>query len=131
MKEIKNMSEAAITPKQLLEEIVKIADDRKAKDIIAMHVTEKTTLTDYFVVMTGSSSTHIRALSEEIEKRLKDNLGIFSHHREGVTSNWILLDYTSVVVNIFLSEAREMYALERLWGDAEQVNLDQLIVKED
>ncbi len=118
-----------LTPKQLLDLIVSIADERKAKDIIAMHVTEKTTLADYFVVMTGTSSTHIRALGEEIEKRLKDEHGLYVHHREGVTSNWILIDYTTVVVNIFLEDAREMYALERLWGDAEQVDLSALITE--
>ena len=53
-------------PEKLLAEIVRIADDRKAKDIVAMRVTEQTTLADYFVIMTGTSTTHIKSLSDEM-----------------------------------------------------------------
>ena len=115
--------------KALMEFIVRAADDKKARDIVVMEVTEKTTLADYFVVMTGTSTTHIKALSEEIEKKLKDERGLYPHHSEGVTSNWILIDYVSVVVHIFLSDARELYALERLWGDAAKVDLKGLILE--
>ncbi len=124
------MSETNLTPQQLLQDIVRLADSKKADDIVAMHVTEQTTLADYFVVMTGTSSPHIRALSEEIEKYLKDTYGLYAHHTEGVTSNWILMDYVTVVVNIFLADAREMYALERLWGDAVHVDLSEHLIKE-
>ena len=125
------MSEMQLSADRLLENIVKIADSKKAREIVAMRVGDKTTLADYFVVMTGTSTPHIRALSEEIEKKLKDEYGLYAHHIEGVTSHWILMDYVSVVVNIFLSEAREMYALERLWGDAAQVDIEKYLVKED
>ena len=124
------MTENRIEPKALMEEIVKIADSKKAKDIVALEVTEKTSLADYFLLMPGTSSTHIRALSDEIEVKLKEKFGIYPHHVEGVTSSWILGDYTTVVVNVFLSEAREMYALERLWGDAKQVDLSGLLTAE-
>ena len=53
------------------------------------------------------------------------------HHHEGVNSNWVLVDYTGVVVNIFQQEARELYALERLWGDGTKIDISNLIVKED
>ncbi len=119
-----------IEPKELMEIIVKTADNRKARDIIAMHVTERTTLADYFVVMTGTSGIHIRSLGEEIEKKLKDEYGLYPHHTEGVTSSWVLIDYSTVVVNIFLQDARELYALERLWGDAGQVDLTGLVTGE-
>ena len=114
-------------PEKLLAEIVRIADDRKAKDIVAMRVTEQTTLADYFVIMTGTSTTHIKSLSDVIEYKLKNDLGVTAHHIEGITSNWILMDYTTVVVNVFLSEAREMYALERMWGDAETVDVEKYL----
>ncbi len=117
--------------KELMEAIVKIADEKKAKDIVVMKVDDKTTLTDYFIIMTGTSSTHIRALGDEIEDQVEDKLGVRPHHREGVTSNWVLVDYTGVVVNVFQQEAREMYALERLWGDGTRVDLSNLIIKED
>lgn len=117
------MTDNTMDPRHLLEEIVKIADSKKAKDIVALEVTEKTSLADYFVLMTGTSTTHIRALSDEIEHQLKERLGVYPHHIEGVTSSWILADYTTVVVNVFLADARELYALERLWGDAKKVDL--------
>jgi len=120
-----------ISPEQILELVVKTADMRKGEDIVAMHVTEQTTLADYFVVITGSTTTHIRSLSDEIEKKLKDEFELYAHHIEGVTSNWILMDYSSVVVNIFLSDARELYALERLWGDAKAVDISKYLIKED
>lgn len=121
------MSEINLEPRELLNEIVKIADDRKARDIVAIHVTEQTTLADYMLVMTGTSDPHIKALSGEIEKKLKDNYGLYSHHIEGITSNWILMDYGTVLVNIFLSESREMYALERMWGDSQVIDLSDII----
>ncbi len=123
------MTEKHMEPKALMEEIVKIADSKKAKDILALEVTEKTSLADYFLLMTGTSTTHIRALSDEIEMKLKEQFGLYPHHVEGVTSSWILADYTTVVVNVFLAEAREMYALERLWGDAKQVDLSGILIE--
>lgn len=119
------------TPEQILALAVKTANDKKARDITAMRVYEQTTLADYFVVMTGTSSTHIRALCDEIEFKLKNEMGVYAHHIEGVTSNWILMDYTSVAINIFLSEARELYALERLWSDSQNVDLSEYMEKEE
>ena len=119
------------TPEQILALAVRTADDKKARDITAMRVYEQTTLADYFVVMTGTSTTHIRALCDEIEFKLKNDMGVYAHHIEGVTSSWILMDYTSGVINIFLSDARELYALERLWSDSQSVDLSQYLNKEE
>jgi ribosome-associated protein len=124
------MNEQTMAPRELMEAVVRIADAKKAREITALEVTERTTLADYFLMMTGTSTTHIRALGDEIEFQLKQR-GVMPHHVEGITSSWVLLDYGTVVVNIFLSEAREMYALERLWGDALPVDLTNLIMKED
>ena len=65
------------------------------------------------------------------EIEIKENLAIAPHHHEGLNSNWVLVDYTGVVVNIFQEEARELYALERLWGDGTKIDISNLIVKED
>ena len=124
------MSEQTMSPRALMEAIVRTADAKKAREITALQVTERTTLADYFLMMTGTSSTHIRALGDDIEFQLKQQ-GVTPHHVEGITSNWVLMDYGTVVVNIFLSETREQYALERLWGDATPVDLTNLIIKED
>ena len=91
-----------MTANELLEQVVHIADGKKARDIVAMKVENKTSFTDYIVLMTGTSTTHIKALSDEIEFQLKQQ-DVQPHHIEGVTSSWILLDYTSVVVNVFLA----------------------------
>ncbi|ODU55869.1 MAG: ribosome silencing factor [Clostridium sp. SCN 57-10] len=119
------------TPEQILALVVQTADSKKARELSAMHVTEQTTLADYFVVMTGTSTPHLRALSGEIEKKLKDEMGLMAHHIEGVTSSWILMDYSTVVINIFLSEARELYALERLWNDAGRVDIEKYLTKDE
>ena len=119
-----------IAPKEIAYAVTKALDEKKGMDIRLLKIDRVSSLADYFLLMTGTSSTHIRALSDEIEVKLKEKFGIYPHHVEGVTSSWILGDYTTVVVNVFLSEAREMYALERLWGDAKQVDLSGLVTAE-
>ena len=116
-----------MTAKEIAELIVTTADAKKAEDITVLRVGDKTTIADYFIIMTGLSMPHLRALSEEIEKKL-DEKGVKPHHIEGITSNWRLMDYTSVLVHLFIREARELYALERLWGDAERIDISNLIV---
>ena len=116
-----------MTPEQTLEAIVRAADSKKARDITAIRVFEQTTLTDYFVVMTGTSTTHIRALSEEIELKLKREHEVVPHHIEGITSNWILMDYGDVVIHIFDEENRLFYDLERIWRDGKVVEKEEIM----
>lgn len=120
-----------MTPEKLLEEIVRVADSRKAHDIQAIRVFEQTTLSDYFIIMTATSTPHVRALSEAIEKKLKVDFETTPHHVEGITSNWVLMDYSSVIVHIFLKDARELYAIETLWADAKTVDIDSYLIEED
>ena len=91
-------------------DIVKIAckalDDKKAMDLKAIEVTEVTVLADYFIIATATSTTHVRALSDEVEDALS-NQGLEPHHIEGRTTGWILLDYGSVVVNVIQKIAYE------------------------
>ena len=116
--------------KLLMEEIVKIADSKKARDIVVLQVDDKTTLTDYFVIMTGTSNTHVRTLCDYAEYTL-EQLGEPMLGREGHRGNsWELLDYGSVVIHVFTEEAREFYALGRLWADAEQVDISGIIIEE-
>ena len=117
-------------PVSIVKTAVKAADAKKASDITVLKVAAQTTLADYFVIMTGMTGVHLRALSEEIEKKLKEE-GVAPHHIEGVTSSWILMDYGSAVINIFLQDAREMYALERLWGDAETVDINTFLSEDE
>lgn len=102
--------------KELAEKIVSILDNKKAVDIELIPVAEKTVLADYFVVCSGTSSTHIKALADEVEYMLKRDYDITPDHIEGRESgHWILLDYKDVVVHVFHPEDRENYNLEKLW----------------
>jgi len=95
-----------------------ILDDRKAIDIAVLEVTDLTTLADYFIIATGTSTTHVGALADELEFSMKGK-GITPHHVEGHRAGgWVLLDYRDVIIHVFTKEAREFYSLERLWGDA-------------
>ena len=96
----------------------KALEDQKATDIEFLHVAKLTTMADYFIICSGSSTTHIRALSEAVERELEVNHGLRPLHIEGYTAaNWILMDYGFMVVHIFHKETRQFYSLSRLWND--------------
>lgn len=108
--------EAKMDSKEMAEKIVSILDEKKAVDIEMIPVAEKTVLADYFVIATGTSTTHIKALSDEVEFVMKNEHKIVSDHVEGMsTGRWVLLDYKDVVVHIFHPEDREHYSLDKLW----------------
>ncbi len=111
---------------ELMKNIVATLDNKKATDIISLEITELTAIADYFVVATGTSGTHIRALAEEVEDALT-KLGVEPKHIEGKTTGWILLDYGTVVVHLFTPDQREVYSIEHLWGDATRVDLSNII----
>ncbi len=101
----------------LANEIVKILDDRKAKDIKLLKVDDKTVVTDYLVICTGNSNTQIKGIAGELEYKLSER-GVTPIHTDGYESGkWIVLDYAQVIVHIFYGEDREFYKLEKLWGD--------------
>ena len=99
-----------------------IADEKKATDILVLNVRETFRIADYFVICTCQSSPQTRAIADEIEKRLKQE-GYSHLGTEGrAEATWILLDYGSVVVHVFLSETRDYYQMETLWGDAPSID---------
>ena len=105
----------------LAELVVKGLQEKKAKDIVVLDLREVDgAVTDFFVVCHGDSSTHVDGLMRSTEEHTRVGLGEKPWHREGTTnSQWILLDYFSVVVHIFQKEYRDFYNIEGLWGDAE------------
>jgi len=116
-----------LTPFEIAEFVISALDSKKARDIKLLETTNVTILADYFVICTASSSTHLKTLSDEVEKILKEN-GEALRRREGNRSGgWVLLDFACVVVHLFLSESREFYSLERLWSDAGDVDIDVLL----
>lgn len=117
-----------MTPKELLFSAVQILDKKKGMDIKALEITEISSVADYFLLVTGTSSTHIRALADEVDEELS-KLGVQPDHIEGKTTGWILLDYKSVVVHIFTQSERELFNLEKLWSDAKEVDLRDLLAE--
>ncbi|MDD6284322.1 MAG: ribosome silencing factor [Firmicutes bacterium] len=115
---------------QIIKTAIKALSDKKAVDIFAVEVADLTIVADTFVMAGGTSSTHVRALADEVEYQLSQQ-GIEPHHIEGKNTGWILLDYTGVVIHIFSQQAREFYSLERLWADGKQIDVSQYIDAED
>lgn len=113
--------------KELMENIVKVLDSKKAKDIRAIRIGDLTILGEYFVIATGTSSTQVKMLADEVDYQLGEK-GVQPHRVEGYHSeNWIILDYTDVIVHIFHEDTREFYDLERLWADGEKVDLSGIL----
>lgn len=103
--------------------LAKALDSKKGIDIKVLRTGDLTTLADYFVICSGTSNTQIKALSDACEKAM-DEAGEPAHHVEGHRDGtWVLLDFSTVIVHIFTDEARKFYDLERLWADAEQVDV--------
>lgn len=112
-------------PKQTADRITIVMENKKAEDIVIMNIHKVSDIANYFVICTANSETHAQALAREIEK-------VMGHpwHREGYSyAHWILLDYTMVVVHIFLKSTREYYGLEQLFGDVPIKYLDKKTVK--
>ena len=100
-------------------------DSKKGEEIKVLKTEGLTTLADYFVICTATSTTQIKAMSDACEEAMEKN-GERVHHIEGHRGGtWLLMDFSSVVVHIFMDEARKFYDLERLWADAEEVPLEQ------
>ncbi|MEE0675792.1 MAG: ribosome silencing factor [Ruminococcus sp.] len=105
----------------------KAISGKKGLDIQVIEISDVSVLADYMVIATGNSSTHVKALADEVEYQL-DKAGISVSHIEGYRSNtWILLDYIDVIVNVFSDEAREFYDLDRLWQDGKAVDLTGIV----
>lgn len=107
----------------LANRISQLIFNKKGYDVKILDLKELTSITDYFVICTGDSDTQIKAIADEIDKKLRDeNIKVW--HIEGYESlNWVLLDYVDVVVHIFKKETREFYNLEKLWGDAPTIEV--------
>lgn len=109
--------------KELVIEIAKTLDEKKAENIVAIRTEEVTIISDYFIIASGGSSVHVKSLAEDVEFEIKKRLDLTPDHIEGRATGWILIDYGTVVVHIFQKEDREYYNLERLWADASKIDL--------
>ncbi|MBQ5810704.1 MAG: ribosome silencing factor [Clostridia bacterium] len=101
-------------------------NEKKAMNIEAIKVADLTVITDYFLIATATSSTHVRSLADEVEEKLAKE-EIMPRQIEGKATGWILLDYGRVIIHIFTPQMREFYNLEHLWSDGEKVDIDKIL----
>ncbi len=113
---------------EILRTAAKALNEKKAVNILGIKVEELTVLTEYFLMATATSSTHVRALADEVEAKLEEK-GLTPHHIEGRATGWLVLDYQSVIVNVFSREQRDFYGLDKMWGDGEIVSEETLGIK--
>jgi ribosome-associated protein len=99
--------------------------DRKALDLVVLDVRELSSVTDYYLLCSGRSTTHLRSIVDGIREEMKGADARLRHGEGTAESGWMLLDYGDVLVHVFLEETRVYYALERLWGDAPSVPLER------
>ena len=118
-----------LTPTEVAGFVVNTLDSKKALNIKLLRTSEITVLADYFVICTAGSTIQLRTLSDEVEKVLKEN-GEIPLRREGHRAGgWVLIDFSCVVVHLFLQEERDFYTLERLSGDAEDIDINKIVVR--
>ena len=120
-----------LSPKEIAYAVTKALDEKKGMNIKLLKIDKVSSLADYFLICTGTSNTHVRTLCDFAEYTLEE-LGEPMLGREGHRGNaWELLDYGTIVVHVFTEEAREFYSLERLWADAETVDISDIIIAEN
>ena len=117
-----------LAPKEIAYAVTKALDEKKGMDIKLLKIDKVSSLADYFLICTGTSNTHVKTLCDYAEYAL-EQAGETMLGREGHRGNsWELLDYGTIVVHVFTQEAREFYGLERLWADAEQIDLSNILL---
>ena len=97
------------------------ASDKKAEDIRILDLRKVSSFADYFVICTGNSEPHLKAIGSEIREKLRDDLGLNAHADGFPASQWVVLDYNGVIIHVFQRDKRDFYDLESLWRDAPRV----------
>src|SRR5690242_13723094 len=109
---------------ELAQRAASILQEHKANDVVLLSLEGVSDMTDYFLIASGTSDTHVRSLGNSVLEEMKRDSGQMAHHVEGLSQGrWVLLDYVDVVVHIFHPTLRSFYQIERLWADAETVPL--------
>lgn len=99
-----------------------MADNKKAENILVLDVRKLSSLTDYFVIASGTSEPHLRAIVDEVTDRIREDHGVRPSAVDGsLKTAWVVLDYFDVIVHVMRGDVRDRYDLESLWGDAPRV----------
>lgn len=115
--------------KLFAERIAELVFNKKGYDVRILDLRNLASFADFFVICSADSDTQVKAIADEIDKSLRDD-GIKCWHKEGMMAlNWVLLDYIDVVVHIFKKESREFYNIEKLWGDAPFIEVNDPLLK--
>ncbi len=118
-----------MNPKTFTDNVTEIIFSKKGYDVKIIDLQKLATFADYFVICSADSDTQVKAIADEIDKKLSDK-GIKCWHKEGyIALQWVLLDYVDVVIHVFKKEAREFYNLEKLWGDAPIYEIEDPLLK--
>ena len=116
------LSAVTMESKQLALLCREMADNKKAENIVVLDVRKVSSVTDYFVIASGTSRPHLLAIVEEISAKLRDDHALRPSRSEGSAGgHWVVLDYFDVIVHIMHTETRQHYDLEGLWGDAKKL----------
>ncbi len=116
-----------MTSIEVVKNVVRALDSKKAEDISVLKVENLTSITDYFVIAAANSTTQVKAIADEVEFKLKE-LGAMPNKTEGYTQgNWVVLDYYQVIVHVFNTETRQFYSLENLWRDGEKIDIKEFL----
>ena len=108
----------------LVQRAASVCADNRAADVLILNLQGVTEMTDFFVIASGTSDTHVRSLADRVQEELKKD-GVAAHHAEGLAQGrWVLLDYVDFVVHLFHPALRSFYQLERLWSDAVTVPVE-------
>lgn len=116
-----------MTTMELAKLAVNRLEDRKAEDTVVLNIESLSTLGDFFIITTGSNTTQVRSLADEIEDSFSKR-GVEPKRVERDTSNnWILLDYGDLIIHVFYRKARETYRLEGVWADARKYTAEEFL----
>ena len=108
---------------------VRVLDEKLAEEIVLLNISEVTTIGDYFIIATGKNVNHVRALSDYVSEELAKSK-VFTRQTEGYDAgNWILMDYGDFIIHLFDKESRSYYDLERIWRDAEKIEVEEFLRK--
>ena len=112
--------------KEFVNEVVELIQSKKGYDITILNLKDLSAMADYFIICSADANVQVKAIADEVDKKLRKD-GIKCYHKEGYNSlNWVLLDYFDVVVHIFKKDSRTFYNLEKLWGDAEIEEIENI-----